>query len=100
MTYVHSRARDARYYSARTALAPAGARLSFLELENRVKGMAAALRAHGFKAGDRLALLLPNSPEYIELGYASSLLGVIAVPLNSPLSTTELNGCLTHAKPH
>src|ERR1700760_4174723 len=100
MIYVHSLGRAARYYSARTALAPAGARLSFLELENRVKGLAAALRAHGFKAGDRLALLLPNSPEYIELVYACSLLGVIAVPLNTRLSTAEIDRILVDATPH
>src|SRR5712664_2087166 len=100
MIYVHSLGRASRYYSARTALAPAGARLSFLELENRVKGMAAALRAHGFAAGDRLALLLPNSPEYIELVYACSWLGVTAVPINARLSATEIDRVLADANPH
>jgi long-chain acyl-CoA synthetase len=100
MIYVHSLGRAARYYSARTALAPAGGRLSFLELENRVKGIAASLRADGFKAGDRLALLLPNSPEYIELVYACSWLGVIAVPLNTRLSLGEIDRVLADAIPH
>ncbi|HSY98843.1 MAG TPA: AMP-binding protein [Terriglobales bacterium] len=100
MIYVHSLGRAARYYSARTALAPAGSRLSFLELENRVKGIAASLRADGFKAGDRLALLLPNSPEYIELVYACSWLGVIAVPLNTRLSLAEIDRVLADATPH
>jgi long-chain acyl-CoA synthetase len=100
MIYVHSLGRAARYYSARTALAPAGGRLSFLELENRVKGIAASLRADGFKAGDRLALLLPNSPEYIELVYACSWLGVIAVPLNTRLSLAEIDRVLADAIPH
>src|ERR1700747_1306353 len=100
MIYVHSLGRAARYYSARTALAPAGGRLSFLELENRVKGIAASLRADGFKAGDRLALLLPNSPEYIELVYACSWLGVIAVPLNTRLSIAEIDRVLADATPH
>jgi acyl-CoA synthetase (AMP-forming)/AMP-acid ligase II len=99
MIYVHSLGRAARYYSARTAIAPAGGRLSFLELENRVKGIAASLRADGFKAGDRLALLLPNSPEYIELVYACSWLGVIAVPLNTRLSLAELDRVLADATP-
>ena len=99
MIYVHSLGRAARYYSARTALAPAGARLSFLELENRVKGIAASLRADGFKAEDRLALLLPNSPEYIELVYACSWLGVTAVPVNARLSAAEIDQVLLDAKP-
>ena len=91
MIYVHSLGRAARYYSPLPALAPAGGRLSFLELENRVKGIAAALREDGFKAGDRLAFLLPNSLEYIELMYACSWLGVIAVPLNTRLSLAEID---------
>jgi len=99
MIYVHSLGRAARYYSARTALAPAGARLSFLELENRVRGIAASLRADGFKAEDRLALLLPNSPEYIELVYACSWLGVTVVPVNVRLSAAEIDQVLFDAKP-
>ena len=99
MIYVHSLGRASRYYSARTALAPGGVRLSFAELENRVKGIAAALSAHGFKIGDRLALLLPNSPEYIELVYACSWLGIIAVPLNTRLSLAEIDRVLADATP-
>lgn len=83
MIYFHSLGRASRYYSTRPALAPGGVRLSFSELETRVRGIATALAAHGFKAGDRLALLLPNGPEYIELVYACAWLGVIAVPLNT-----------------
>ncbi len=100
MIYVHSLGRAARYYSSQTALAPGGTRLSFAELEHRVKGVAAALCAHGFKAGDRLALLLPNSPEYIELVYACSWLGVTAVPINTRLSQLEIDRILADATPH
>jgi acyl-CoA synthetase (AMP-forming)/AMP-acid ligase II len=100
MIYVHSLGRASRYYSARTALASGDARLSFSELEKRVKGIAAALSAHGFTAGDRLALLLPNSPEYIELVYACSWLGVIAVPINTRLSLAEIDRVLADAAPH
>ena len=100
MIYVHSLGRASRYYSAGTALAPGGSRLSFSELETRVKGIAAALSAHGFNAGDRLALLLPNIPEYIELVYACSWLGVIAVPINTRLSLAEIDRVLADAAPH
>ena len=100
MIYVHSLGRASRYYSARTALAPGGARVTFSELENRVMGIAAALSAHGFNSGDRLALLLPNGPEYIELIYACSWLGIIAVPLNTRLSAVEIDRVLADATPH
>src|SRR5580658_5500678 len=100
MIYVHSLGRGSRYYSARVALAPGGARLSFSELENRVQGIAVALSKLGFRIGDRLAILLPNGPEYIELVYACSLLGVIAVPLNTRLSPAEIDRVLADANPH
>ena len=70
------------------------------ELQERVKGIAAALSAHGFRVGDRLALLFPNGPEYIELVYACGLLGVIVVPLNTRLSLAEIDRVLADATPH
>ena len=100
MIYVHSLGRGARYFSTWTAFAPDRVGLSFSELDRRVKGIAAALSAHGFTAGDRLALLLPNSPEYIELVYACAWLGVIAVPINTRLSVAEIDRILADATPH
>jgi acyl-CoA synthetase (AMP-forming)/AMP-acid ligase II len=40
-----------------------------------------------------------NGPEYIELVYACSWLGVIAVPLNTRLSAVEIDRVLTDATP-
>jgi acyl-CoA synthetase (AMP-forming)/AMP-acid ligase II len=57
------------------------------------------LQGHGFAAGHRLALLLPNEREYIELVYACAWLGVIAVPLNTRLTAVELDHVLTDASP-
>src|SRR5580658_6335899 len=100
MIYVHSLGRGSRYYSARVALALGGTRLTFRELHDRVECISAALSKHGFGVGDRLALLLPNGPEYIELLYACSLLGVIAIPLNTRLSPAEIDRVLADANPH
>ena len=99
MIHTHSLGRAARYYPERTALAAGEIRSTFGELHDRVAVIAAALRRHGFLAGDRLAILLPNEPEYIELVYACAWLGVIAVPLNTRLSTTEIDHVLTDASP-
>jgi long-chain acyl-CoA synthetase len=99
MIYVHSLGRAARYFPERTALASNGTRSTFRELHDRVGGIAAALRKHGFKAGDRLAFLLPNEPDYIQLVYACAWLGVTAVPINTRLSAKEIDGILDDAKP-
>ena len=83
MIHTHSLGRAARYYPEQTALVSEGKRLTFRELHDRVENVAAALSRHGFRTGDRLAILLPNEPEYIQIIYACAWLGVIAVPLNT-----------------
>jgi long-chain acyl-CoA synthetase len=99
MIHVHSLGRAARYYRERTALASNGTRLTFGQLHDRVAGLAASLQSAGFRLGDRLALLLPNQPDYLELVYACAWLGVTAVPLNTRLSTAEIDHVLADAAP-
>ena len=99
MIYVHSLGRAARYYPQHKAITLGGSSLNFAELEHRVGDVAAALSRQGFGVGDRLAFLLPNGPEYIELVYACSRLGIIAVPLNTRLSAVEIDRVLADANP-
>src|SRR5713101_5686496 len=99
MIQTHSLRRAARYYPGRTAIVSGEMRSTFRELQDRVARIAAALKRHGFQAGDRLAILLPNGTEYIELVYACSWLGAIAVPLNTRLSATEIDRVLADATP-
>jgi len=61
--------------------------------------LAAGLAFAGFQPGDRLALLLPNGPEYVQLVYACSWLGVIVVPINTRLSVVEIDRVLANAAP-
>jgi len=95
----HSLDRAARYYPERTAVASGATRSTFRQLHDRVAGIAGWLRKQGMTAGDPLALLLPNEPEYIELVYACAWLGVIAVPLNIRLSAGEIDRVLADASP-
>src|SRR5215510_6124930 len=99
MIYAHSLGRAYRYYANSNALAWGEKRSTFIELHDRVASIAETLSKHGFGAGDRLALLLPNGPDYIELIYACAWLGVIAVPLNTRLSTSEIDHILSDASP-
>src|SRR5260370_1549132 len=100
MIYVHSIVRAARYYPDLLALPVRGQRLTFLELQQRIERIAAALHQLGFRAGDRLAVLLPNESEYLELIYACSRLGIIVVPLNTRYSAQEIDRVLTDSDPH
>ena len=99
MIHTHSLGRAARYYPERTALAEGGTRSTFRQLHDRVAGIAAALSRHGFRVGDRLAILLPNESEYLELVYACTWLGVIAVPVNARFSAIEIDRVIADASP-
>ena len=99
MIHAHSLGRAAHYYGQRTALASGAARPTFRELHDRVAAIAAALSRHGFRAGDRLAMLLPNESDYLELVYACAWLGVIAVPVNTRLSIPEIDYLIADASP-
>src|SRR3954463_11261680 len=100
MIYAHSLGRALRFYPDRAALVRDGRPMTFRELHTRVEGIAGTLASRDFRTVDRLALLLPNGPDYIELIYACSMLGVIAVPLNTRLSINEIDQVLEDARPH
>ena len=100
MIHFYSLGRAARFFPDRIALCSGARRSTFRDLHARVGRIAAASTKHGFKTGDRLALLLPNDSDYIELVYACAWLGVTAVPLNTRLSVKEIDGILADAQPH
>jgi acyl-CoA synthetase (AMP-forming)/AMP-acid ligase II len=99
MIYTHSIGRALQYFPQHTALLRDERAVPFLELDIRVRRIAAALRRRGFLGGDRLALLMPNGPDYIEFVYACSLLGVIAVPINTRYAGAEIDRLLEDARP-
>jgi acyl-CoA synthetase (AMP-forming)/AMP-acid ligase II len=99
MIYTHSIGRALQYFPQHTALLRDERAVPFLELDIRVRRTAAALRRRGFLSGDRLAFLMPNGPDYIELVYACSLLGVIAVPINTRYAGAEIDRLLEDARP-
>src|SRR5262245_53386009 len=99
MIHAHSLGRAARYYAERTAFSVNGNPTTFREVNDRVAKVAAALTERGFRFGDRVAALLPNEPEYIELIYACAWLGLIIVPINTRLSAPEIDHILGDASP-
>lgn len=64
--------------------------LTFSELNARANKIANALREKGVASGDRVALLLMNSPEFVELYFGLAKVGAVIVPLNWRLVADEL----------
>lgn len=57
-------------------------RLSYRELDAGVTRIAASLLRLGLKPGDRVALLLGNGLEFVQMALATARAGLIAVPMN------------------
>ncbi|PYM07997.1 MAG: long-chain fatty acid--CoA ligase [Candidatus Rokuibacteriota bacterium] len=82
----------------RDAVVDASEQLTWRELRERVRRLAASLaRRHGIKAGDRIALLLRNGPPFCVGVFACAQLGAIAVTLNTKLKSTELEFMLQNS---
>jgi long-chain acyl-CoA synthetase len=73
-----------------------GATLSFGELARLSDACAAAFSALGIKRGDRIALLLPNCPQFLIAQYGAWKIGAIVAPLNPIYTEYELEGPLRH----
>ncbi len=59
-----------------------GARLTYGQIDRLVDRMAAGLQALGLQHGDRVAIHLPNCPQFVVAYYAILRAGGIAVPCN------------------
>ncbi len=82
-------AETARRQPESPALRLGVATTTYAELDRLSAQAAALLRAEGLRAGDRVALMLPNVPEFVVLYYGILRAGGIVVPMNPLLKTRE-----------
>ena len=71
-----------------------GSTISYGELERMSDACAAAFQALGVARGDRVALLLPNCPQFVIAELGAWKLGAILAPLNPLYSEPELETAL------
>ena len=64
------------------ALVFMGNEITYQKMQENIDRIAAALTDLGVKKGDRVALMLPNCPEYVYTYYACMKLGAIVVQMN------------------
>lgn len=67
-----------------------GATLSYRELFQLTEAFAAGLQTLGLRKGDRVALILPNSPQYVIAFYGTLRAGGVVVPCNPLYTPKEL----------
>lgn len=72
--------------------------LTYGELGQRIRLLAGALEQLGLKTGDKVALLLYNTPAFVVSYFALLSLGVAVIPMNTRLTTSELEVILEDAE--
>ena len=86
--------KTAEDYSERTALFFKGSTMSYGEFERQSNALAAALLSLGVDRGDRVALIMPNSPQMLISEFGIWKAGAIAVPMNPLYTLNELEHAL------
>jgi long-chain acyl-CoA synthetase len=74
----------------KTAIIFQGERYSYQQVLDRVQRLSGALIDLGINQGDRVAILLKNSPQYIISYYAIARIGAVCVPINNFLKGEEI----------
>ncbi len=64
--------------------------MTYGELHEKVKRFATALHANGIKQGDKVCLLLPNSPEFVISFYGASMIGATPSAMNPSYKEREI----------
>ncbi|PWA10389.1 AMP-dependent synthetase [Pueribacillus theae] len=81
--------RGAIYYPNHTGVIYEGKKLTFEQVYKNSNRLANALLQLGLQKGDRVAFLLANSLQSVEIDFALLLTGLVRVPLNTRLSENE-----------
>lgn len=89
--------RAVQLHADRPALLADGVRRTWREFADRVARLAGVLQELGVGAGDRVAMLGPNGPHYVEFYFATLWAGGVMVPVNSRWAVPEKVHCLNDA---
>jgi acyl-CoA synthetase (AMP-forming)/AMP-acid ligase II len=91
--------RRARTAPDQVALVGDDRSFTYAELARRVRRLAHGLQRLGVGRGDRVAWLGPNHPAFLELLFASGLVGAALAPVNHRLATDGIRAVLADIEP-
>jgi len=84
-------------FGGNDAIVHRNGRVSYSQLVQAVGATSRLLRELGVEPGDRVALLMTNSPGYVSAYYGVLAAGAVAVPLNSASRAEELARTIAHS---
>src|SRR5215218_3160241 len=90
--------RAVHLYPDRDAIVSGDLRFTYRQFDERVNRLAGALRDLGVQKGDRVALLSPNSHQFLECFYGVTAIGAVLVPLNYRLVADDFVYIINHAE--
>lgn len=91
-------ATHARLTPERTAIRYQGVDMTYRELSRSVSQIARLLYNHGLRPGQTVALLMKNSPAFLQFAFGASHIGAIFLPINFRLSASEVRYILSDAE--
>lgn len=80
----------AEKWATRTAMIFYGRKFAFRELREKVDRLAGALAGLGVRKGDRIAMMLLNSPEYAITFFAAAKIGAVVTPISPVYVSSEV----------
>ena len=84
----------AKKYKKRAALFFGGKEINYDHLNENVNKLANGLKSLGIAKGDRVAIMLPNIPEFVYSFFAIQKMGAVAVPFNTMYKGREVTHIL------
>ena len=88
----------AKKYPDKLALIHRERKVTFLKASKDIKRLISAFKEMGMKKGEKIAIFLPNSIEYVYSMIASLALGIVVIPLDISLKREELRNILLHVE--
>ena len=79
-----------RRHANKAAIVHDGRLITYAELERRVRGLASSFLSLGLAQGDRVIILLDNTPEFLETEQALFTTGLVRVAVNTRLNPREV----------
>jgi len=86
-------------YGEKIALIYGDRRLSYSELDEASNRFAGILKKHGIGKGERVALSLSNSTEFVIAFFGITKIGAIVLPLDPQYRVSELTSLFAHSSP-
>jgi long-chain acyl-CoA synthetase len=84
----------ARRWPDRPALLFKGSTINYRKLDEQSDAFGAALRDMGVKSGDRVAICLPNCPQFLVAEFGAWKVGAIVCPFNPTYTEREMEDAL------